>query len=520
MFVEVGIDHCMEHVGPHVPHAEMPRATSSRRVLALSDLIPLTQEEQMLADTRELWETLCAPWPDSSMHDDPVLLDFLPDLDPQCRTFLKSIPRWKDEKICKVNIFVNGSSYSNRPEPSDAVAAWAFVVMYEVEDSQMPFHYRGVVYRHLSSANEPSESFLGIGEFCHDSLSAEAVAMVWTLTWILQSGLIHEFEVFYDNCTIGQFMSGHAQWKCTWEYIRLKTVLSAIRSCLHVAKIPVTFSHVKSHSGLPWNEMVDSVAKTTAKRILPVPFLPAQVAKALRHPRLGYMWMELANSYAIPRPIALKATFGCEGPFPDRIEDTTWNYPIASKVQEAVTIHLQFGTINVLTLDPGAKSAQQKGLIQQGRITSLQGQLSEFTIHLIGLQECRTQNALTRHSATHLVFQSGATASGTHGYKLWVDRRAPYARNHKQQFHFQPEHFHIAHADPRCLYAEVNAPHLRLRVLVMHAPHQAAVNPDFQEWWNEMSCIIARGPTGSPLVVLADTNSQIGNISSDAISNH
>ena len=384
----------------------------------------------------------------------------------------------------------------------------------------MPFRFRGVVYHRLAGANEISESFLGVGEFCHDSLSAEAVAMIWTSTWILQSNMACEFEVFYDNCTIGHFMSGQAQWNCTWEYSQLKNVLSALRSCFHVAAIPVQHSHVKSHSGSPWNELVDSVAKAAVKGTLPMLSLPVQVAKALRHPKIAYMWMELAPSGTVPRPLAMHAAFKCEGPFPPRIEDTTWNYPVASSDAKVVSIHLKLGTINVLTLDPGTKVAQQKGLLQQGRIASLQGQVSEQAIHFIGLQECRTQHANTRHSATHLVFQSGATPTGTHGCELWVDRQTPYASGANKQYRFSPEHFHIAHADPRCLYAEVNAPHLRLRLLVIHAPHQASTKPGFQEWWNELSDIVTRATASIPLVVLADTNSHIGSICSHSVSSH
>ena len=81
----------------------------------------------------------------------------------------------------------------------------------------------------------------------------------------------------------------------------------------------------------------------------------------------------IVDSGTVPRPVAMRAVFELEGPFHSRIEDTTWNRPVSSTSHESVTVLLKFGTINVLTLDPGAKAAQHKGLLQQGRIASLQG---------------------------------------------------------------------------------------------------------------------------------------------------
>ena len=107
--VEVGIANCREGVGPHFPKAGLHRTKNQRKVITLSELIPLSHQEQQLADTRELWDTLCQSWPAFSMFDGPLVFDCLPDLDPQYRTVLGSIPLWEGEAVRKVNIFVDGS---------------------------------------------------------------------------------------------------------------------------------------------------------------------------------------------------------------------------------------------------------------------------------------------------------------------------------------------------------------------------------------------------------------------------
>ena len=253
--------------------------------------------------------------------------------------------------------------------------------------------------------------------------------------------------------------------------------------------------------------------------MLPMP-LPVSVATALRHPKLDFLWMEITDTATLPKPVALRAVFQHEGPFPDRLEDTTWHRNEPLPTVENAQILLKFGTINVLTLESGPKNAQTKGLMQLGRISAIQSQLTAKGIHIVGLQECRTQQALTRHSGTHLVYQSGAANAGTHGVELWLDRQVPYAVTKNTKFFFQADHIHVAYVDPRCLYAVLKAPHLHLRILVLHAPHQTSQDIDYQTWWNNVSRIVHKTATGVPLVVLADTNSQIGNIPSDSISTH
>ena len=517
---EVGIGSCMDCFGPTNPHAVASRTSTDCPVLHLDELLPMPFVDKSLAMTQELWETLRNPWPEHATFDTWDFLDLLPDLQPQFRSVLQDVPVWQGEPVNQVSIFVDGSSYSNRHEPNNAMAAWALAVVYECQVNGAPHRFRCASHHRLSEAIEDSESFLGIGEFCHDSLSSEAVSMAWALVWILQSGLNCQFEVFYDNCTIGQFVAGQAQWRCTWEYQPLKRVLSALRSALHVSGIDVKFSHVKSHTGSPWNELVDSVAKSSVKGILPELDLPCKVATALRNPRIGYLWMEVAQSSSPPKPVSMRATFNAEGPFPPVQEDVTWNRHVAQPVQENVRVTLTCGTINVLTLDPGAKAAQDRGLLQQGRIASLQGQLLEHSIHLVGLQECRTQKEQTRHSSTHLVFQSGATDKGTHGCELWVDVQHAYAHSGSKKYHFAKDHFHVAYASPRCLFIEVRASHLHICVLVCHAPHKATTDMDFHQWWADLSVIVHRTCVGIPLIVLADTNSQLGTICSDSVSNH
>ena len=224
-------------------------------VLSLDDLLPLQPQDKLLKETRDLWDVLCQPWPDHSFLHQMDFVDFLPDLAPQFRKVLTQIPVWQGEPVKKISIYVDGSSFAARTNPNESSAAWAFALVFECDDPDQPFRFGGTSCSPLSRANEYSTECLGIGELLHDALTAEAVGMVWVLSWILQTDHTCPVEVCYDNNTIGRFMSGSARWNCTWEYTKLHRVLSALRSCFHVTGRRITFQHVKAHAGCPWNEM-------------------------------------------------------------------------------------------------------------------------------------------------------------------------------------------------------------------------------------------------------------------------
>ena len=64
------------------------------------------------------------------------------------------------------------------------------------------------------------------------------------------------------------------------------------------------------------------------------------------------------------------------------------------------------------------------------------------------------------------------------------------------------------------------APHLSLRILVIHAPHEVATDWDFNDWWNELGRLVSTIAPQLPLIVLGDTNSRLGSVTSDVVSDH
>ena len=322
------------------------------------------------------------------------------------------------------------------------------------------------------------------------------------------------------NSTIGLFAAGCQRWNADWEHSRLRKHVLTMSHCLQLQPFRVTYSHVKAHQGHPMNELADALAKATAKQCVPLLVIPAYISTVFQNRQFHHAWMTMMNPADVPLPAAMRGAFKAEGPFGQQQEDCTWNPGQTETHQEHVQLFLSLASANVLTLDPGAKTKQQAGLLQIGRIATLQAQFDLTSHNLMGIQEARTQGQHARHSQTHLVFQSGATDSGARGCELWVSRTKPYATSQNNEFRFQAQYFHIASYSDRHIFAVIRAPRLDLRVLVVHAPDQQAQDIDYEEWWTQMQRLVSSACTQYPIVILGDMNARLGSVTSQAVENY
>ena len=409
----------------------------------------------------------------------------------------------------------------NRHSSNGTSGAWAFIVLLECHDQDnVTYRFHSATSQPPSQSNMNAEHYHGVGELIADATSAEAAGMIAVQCWIIQSQFCCPHNIYFGNKTIGDFAAGKSQWNAKWEHSQLCDNLATLRHCLQADRRELHYSHVKAHEGHPINEAVDNMAKSTVRGILPVPKLPADLSKVLLNRSFKYAWIHLVNPANVPWPAAFPGVFKDEGPFFQRPEDTTWHHDPSSQVTEDVCIKLSFASANVLTLDSGNTRKQIQGLMQQGRIATLQAQFSKAAHHVVGVQECRTQGQYTCHSVSHLVYQSGASEDGARGCELWLNKSQPQATSRPQQFCFADNHVHIASYDDRHLMAIIQAPHLSLRVLVVHAPHQGICEEQRNAWWKNMTTLITKVANHLPLVILGDMNARVGTVTSDCIGEH
>lgn len=178
--------------GPNNPHAAPNRANFVAETddegarqpvqLSLESLLPMSSQDSVLAATQHVWSELCTPWPQDASMFHLEFLEYLPDLSSDFVAILSIVPLWTGEPVQRIHVFVDGSSFQNRSVPGSQFAAWSFIVVVEcnVQDRTV-MRFVSATSHSLSGANEHQESFVGVGEFLQDALTAEATGMVWTV---------------------------------------------------------------------------------------------------------------------------------------------------------------------------------------------------------------------------------------------------------------------------------------------------------------------------------------------------
>ena len=204
-----------------------------------------------------------------------------------------------------------------------------------------------------------------------------------------------------------------------------------------------------------------------------------QLISKLGH--LDHLWLLLHRSSAIPvgnqgslrwRPASMTA-------FPKELLIAQL-LPEGNKTGTAVTkaCYLQLASYNALSL-LGERNDQTLHA-EQGRAQLLRDQFESKGMHIVGIQEARTEpGMIVSHS--HLRFCSGKAEGGLYGVELWVCRSIPIADG----IGFHPGEFLVVHAEPRMLFVKYQGQLGAFCLLVAHAPHTGIESSDRKEWWEE-----------------------------------
>ena len=286
----------------------------------------------------------------------------------------------------------------------------------------------------------------------------------------------------------------------------------ACRALAHTAEASrdicfTAFQHVRAHTGDPFNELVDVLAKGhwIADTFIPAPYsdLPSWIqdgslewmwliCEATRNPcqwphLQGGQFVDIARN-APQHPLDSRRALGLR-PLP----------PDANQCQASpFRLNLTLVSVNVQTLEEDAS----KGLT--GRVPYIREQLEWTGVCLTGLQETRAKTTETVVSATHLRFTSAATSKGCLGVELWVSRTIPFAYQADRPLLFSLEDFRVLSWSPRHLIVKCVRGSFRLLIAVCHAP--TVLDPSREAWWSQFASDLRGYANGLPVVVLGDLN--------------
>lgn len=83
-----------------------------------------------------------------------------------------------------------------------------------------------------------------------------------------------------------------------------------------------------------------------------------------------------------------------------------------------------------------------------GKLHYLQAQMRHFQLHIMAIQEARSEEAMTQNDQILRISTGGV--KGMYGVELWIDLTLPigYEGRHCKAITFHKDHFVVAHRDP------------------------------------------------------------------------
>ena len=345
---------------------------------------------------------------------------------------------------------------------------------------------------------------------------AEIVAMLGAILWAIELAGRHpsttpHFYFGFDNTLAGNAAAGHWSPSCHLD------VQTCIRSLCHwmqarFGEDVFEWSHVKAHSGHPWNEAADALSWAAVAQWVPVQPLLERLPDLLlvKHHPGAHEWLWLLEQALQSRPGAPRVDlsgfhFRLDQPFTQL--PSAENHPLQQRQQNAVAgpraasvFTLRCCTANVLTL-------QSRGL--GARAEHLADQFLRAEIHCVGLQETRSH--LTGHhffNEFHVL--SAPSAKGVGGIQFWIRRTWPTEHGTIQ---VQPSDLRILASTSRRLVVCLRHPDLQLLFIVCHAPSDGNIT-SYDGYWQTTSRSIPAAYKNWRQIYLADANARVGEITS------
>ena len=486
---------------PHAERVKTPWTPPQSRQTNFSE--PLPHHQQLLPcspcilhfDLQELDRFLDSArqplWTDYTAFDLP---DFVREALDQC----VSLERW-DRYV----IYVDGSSqtkHRHRPPAwiaeKDVSDSWAFAVFAEQygdtpdQPSRMQFlgwQTQVVLYE------EDAPHHLGTTWIGADG--AEVEALCWAGLWRLARNDRRPTVFRSDSRLAGDQAAGRiGSLRDGLSYRHLRATFQALSACLPGDHLLI--DHVRGHTGDPYNELVDWLAKREGLTSLYLPRQPIHMgtfSHVLRHlwmavkdqpdvPRLTQKGFDIGN-IALPQP---------QHPRPPQDQPTTWKHTQFS---------ISAATANVRTFYRGTEG-------HSGKLGYVREQFVQHKLNFLGLQECRTDcGSSCQQDVLRL---AGGGDRGNYGIEIWANLQQPICRQGKRWHYLNRKDFVVVSYDPRHLLVHVHNELIDLWLLAAHAPHSDGERDIREHWWRSLSDIIQHYAPHGPIIVMIDANAATG----------
>eukprot|EP00435_Cladocopium_sp_Y103_P031829 s854_g8.t1 len=271
----------------------------------------------------------------------------------------------------------------------------------------------------------------------------------------------------------------------------------------------VKVAEVRAHTGDPWNELADAVAKWAARSQSCVGAVPWTLLHSLIRQPESLQWEWLRH---------IPASF--RSAMPNLHDESVWQ-PVPSNlhvgtevvrdkpVEKHIQVRLKVGSYNALALNDEQREFGAPGV----RSVRLDHQFHENKLVFVGIQEARTPEGM-RVTDHYKIMSSGFQQCGNtvhFGCELWIDKSLPIATR-VDGSHVKASDCKVTlqRADSRAIVASFEGP-VSLKIIVGHAPCLTSDRSihEVTAWWNVLLGDIRDCPSSTCLLAFLDANAPL-----------
>ena len=361
------------------------------------------------------------------------------------------------------------------------------------------------------------------------SARAEACAALLACWWATQLAAEHPYHVAsfdasftYDSFFAGKVAAG--QWTAKKHLDVLKPTRALVLWLQAIPSTATDWHYVPSHSGHPYNEAADSACWAAMCGWIPSidsePLINMLTFDQCQPHLAEWLWFleaTLQGQPGLPRFGHFEFVADVQSPFAQDPDGTLHPFNVQTQTEQLPAIlapthcTLRCATANVLTL---FHDNQRAGAYISGRQEALMAECHDAGLMRgVGIQESRSRlegHVLTTH---YHVLAAPVTTRGVGGTQLWVARQWPTDHG---TVTISSTDIRILHSSSQRIAVKIASAAVRLVAIVLHAP--SGQDPHaLDAWWIATSNAIPSSLRSWDWIVLADANSRVGSITSDAI---
>ncbi|CAE7846913.1 unnamed protein product, partial [Symbiodinium necroappetens] len=436
-------EHTPEESGTTAATLELAKCVPGPSFDLQEDVVELPHEPQ---DIRQAFHV----WPPDWFRD----LQLPPKLKQETKKAMSDLVHWTkvlragmDQDAVEVDLYVDGS-YFAKPRKS----GYAVAVSLRCAGALALFGLFGEgILGNCSSIWSSSSP---------PALFAEQVALAGALLWIGQSVNFlraSSYKIYFDCQVAGYGTNG--LWQGQDEFTAKLRALD--RYVQGVAGQRISYEHVHSHRGHPWNELVDVAAKSVAVTMNELPAPPRDNCAAFL--RLDMSWMATISRWGPSEVIQSRAGKWLVIP----PKTAPQGSPLDSAKLVPLTSHNRMGrTSRGSTFSTKCATINVQGLRAKSKFLADQFEAGGYRI--IFLQETKSTGGLWT-PGTYMRF---STDSQKHwGTAIWLHRRMGFLDVNGQALEVDEHDVTIKAQEPRLLILEIAKGGMRCVLFSAHVPH-------------------------------------------------